>query len=81
MVLLNVDVDCDVKLSPVVLVLSVAIQAKVEEIVAFKGKLTVPPLQIVELAELVIEGKGLTVTATDWDAPVQPPDEEVGLTV
>ena len=80
MVLLNVAVDCVVKLSPVVLVLSVAIQVKVAPATFdVNGIFTVVPVQIVAVPALVTDGVGLTVTVTVCDVPGHPP--AVGVTV
>jgi hypothetical protein len=51
-----------VVLSPVVFALSVALQMYVAAMSLVNGILTVAPLQIVVLPELVIEGAGFTVT-------------------
>ena len=80
-VLLNVPVLCEVVLSPVVLVLSVAIHVNEEATSLVKGMLTVPPLQIVAVLALVIEGVGFTVTVTVCDVPGQLPPLGVGVTV
>ena len=80
-VLLRVLVLCAVKLSPVVLVLSAAIQLKFDATLLVNGMLTVPPLQIVTVLALVIAGFGFTVTVTDWAEPAQLPVVEVGVTL
>lgn len=81
MVLLNVAVDCVVKLSPVVLALLAAIQVNVETTLAVNGMLTVPPLHMVAALELVMAGVGFTVTVTICGAPAQLPPVDVGVTV
>ena len=81
MVLLRVLVLCAVKLSPVVLVLSAAIQLKLDATLLVNGILTVPPLQIVAVLALVIAGVGFTVTVTVCAVPAQLPPVEVGVTV
>ena len=80
-VLLKVAVLCVVMLSPLVLILSVAIQVKFEAMPAVNGMLTVPPLQMVAVAALVILGAGFTLTVTVCEVPKQLPPVEVGVTV
>ena len=63
-VFLKVSVVCNVKLSPVVLILSAAIQVYADAMLLVNGMLTVPKLQIVAPGALVIVGAGFTVTAT-----------------
>ena len=53
---------CNIKLSPVVLGLSVAIQVLVDAILLVNGILTLSPLQIEAVVGLVIDGAGRTVT-------------------
>ena len=79
--LLNVLVDCDEVLSPVVFVLSAAIHVNVEATLLVNGILTVAPLQMVAELALVIAGVGLTVTVTVCPAPAQLPPLDVGVTV
>jgi hypothetical protein len=74
-------VDCEVVLSPLVLVLSPAIQVNVEATLAVNGILTVPPLQIAAELALVIAGVGFTVTVTVCAVPAQLPPVDVGVTV
>lgn len=62
MVLLNVLPDCVVKLSPVVFGLFVAIHENVDAVLPVNGMLTVPPLQMVAVAALVMVGRGFTIT-------------------
>ena len=81
MVLLSVLVLCEVRLSPVVLVLSAAIHVNVDATLLVNGILTVPPLQIVAVLALVMAGVGFTVTVTVCPAPAQLPVVEVGVTV
>ena len=81
MVLLIVAVDCVVKLSPVVLILSVAIHVYVEPMLLVKGIVTVFPVHIVALLALVITGVGLTVTVIVCAVPTQLPPVDVGVTV
>ena len=66
-------------LSPVVFILSVAIQLYEDTTLLEKGILTVPPLQIDAVAGLLIAGTGFTTTVTVWDAPAQLPVVEVGV--
>jgi hypothetical protein len=73
MVLFNVAVACEIKLSPTVFTLSAAIHVKLEATLLVKGILTVPPLHIVAVLALVIEGIGLTVIVAVIAAPAQPP--------
>ena len=63
-VLLKVDVDCEVVLSPVVLALLAAIHVKEEATLAVKGMLTVAALHIVAEFALVIVTAGFTDTVT-----------------
>ena len=60
-VLLNVLLLCAVVLSPVVFALSAAIHVNDDAGLAVSAMLTVPPLQIVALFELVIVGSALMV--------------------
>lgn len=53
---------CAVKLSPVVFVLSVAIQVYADGTLLVNARLVVLPLQIVALPALVIAGAGFTDT-------------------
>ena len=79
-VLFNVFVFCVVKLSPVVFVLSVAIQVNVAPTTLdVSGMFTVAPVQIVAVPALVTVDAGLTVTVTVWAIPEHPP--AVGATV
>jgi hypothetical protein len=71
-VLLRVAVLWVVKLSPVVFVLSAAIQVNVDATLAPRGILTDCPLQMLAVAALVIVGAGLTVTVAVLVAPAQP---------
>lgn len=64
-----------------VLGLLAATQVNVEPTLEVNGMLTVPPLQIVALFTLVIEGVGLTVTVTVCAVPAQLPPVDVGVTV
>lgn len=81
MVLLMVEVDCDVVLSPVVLVLLFAIHVYDEATLLVSGILTALPLQMVEVLALVIAGVGFMVTVTCCAVPGQEPVDEVGVTV
>ena len=78
---LRVVADCVLVLSPVVLALSVAIQLKVAAALLVNSMLTVPPLQMVAVVVLVIDGAGFTVTVMICDAPGQLPEVDVGVTV
>lgn len=81
MVLLMVEVDCEVVLSPVVLALLFPIQVYDEATLLVSGIFTVPPLQIVAVLALVIAGTGFIVTVTCCTGPGQEPVDEVGVTV
>ena len=72
---------CAVVSSPVVFGLSAADHENEEATVLVNGIDRLPPLQIVALEELVIEGLGLMLKVNVFDAPIQPPPEEVGVTV
>lgn len=62
-----------VKLSPVTLALSVAIQEKeVPVVFEFSERLTFDPLQMVSDALLVMTGEGLTVTLSEMGLPAHP---------
>ena len=63
-VLLKVEVDCEVVLSPVVLALFAAIQVYEPARLLVKGILTVAPLQMVAEFALVIVTAGFTDTVT-----------------
>ena len=80
-VLLIVEVVCVVVLSPVVLVLSVATQVKLDATLLVREILIAFPLQIVAAVVLVITGAGFTVTVTVWAVPAHPPGFDVGVTV
>lgn len=81
MVLLNVDVVCAEVLSPLVFALFAAIHENVDAMFAVNGILTVPPLQMLAEAALVITGVGLTVMVTVCGVPGQLPVVVVGVTV
>ncbi len=72
---------CAVVSSPVVFGLSVADHENEEATVLVNGIDRLPPLQIVALEALVIEGLGLILKVNVFGAPIQPPPEEVGVTV
>ena len=73
-VLLNVFVVCDVVLSPVVLILSVANQVNVDPpTLLVRGILTATPPQIVTLVVLVITGVVFTTTVTVLTELTHPP--------
>ena len=81
MMLLNVLVDCGLKISPVVFGLSVAaFHTYVEVMSLVKGILAVPLLQILAVVALVIFGAGFTVNVKTC-VPAQPPTTAVGVIV
>ena len=80
-VLLKVEEDCAVVLSPVVFTLSVASQEKEEATLEVRAILTAFPEQMLAVEALVITGVGFTVTVTVCAVPGQVPEVEVGVTV
>lgn len=73
-----VDPDCAVVLSPLILVLFVAIQEKVDGIFVVNGIETEFPLQMLTPLKALIIGAGLTVTVMDCTLPAHP-EELVGV--
>ena len=79
--MLSVEEDWAVVLSPVTLVLSVAIHENEEATLEVSGILTAFPEQMVAVEALVIAGVGFTLTVTVCAVPGHEPEVEVGVTV
>jgi hypothetical protein len=73
--------DCKVVLSPVVFILSAAIQVYGDAKLLVNGMFTVPPVQIVAVFGFVMAAAGFTVTVKVCEIPRHPCGVDVGVIV